>query len=242
MGDKAKPVTQKVFRLESVKERYVRLSDVWSTQLNGELTDSLGTQSTKQVFLKRICNTHFSFQSLRSFLNTSSMAWYNCKICKHYQCRNKRTPPASKIETAVFRLINQELGLQDEEWITDSKPVCDGSNVGSADIYIPSRKCVIQIDGSSHFVRKYDISQCKQRQIDERFNVAALRKFHVIRLHENDISTLGQCWTDVLVRQPEMALMHENEDHHVLIYSRSYYKLRLVDDDLREDLECKQYD
>lgn len=197
-----KPVMHKRFKLEGTAERYVALKDIWHPTLNAAtpLDEKLGTQSGKQVYVKRICGKHYTFQSVKSILNADTMSWYNCKICKHYQCRKRRKPSATKIETAVFKLVNQELGLQDDEWVTDSKPVCDGSRIGSADIYIPCRECVIQIDGSSHFVHKYDIRRSEQRRIDDRFNVAALKKFHVIRLHEDDISTLGQCWNDVVAR------------------------------------------
>ena len=138
-------------------------------------------------------------------------------------------------------MVNQDLDLKDDEWVTDSKPVNDGSRVGAADIFIPSRACVIQIDGSSHFVHKYKVDKCKQRLIDDRFNIAALKKFHVIRLHENDVHTLRDCLSSLMSRQVEMSEMHENIDHHVLHYSETYYNDGLVDEYERDELECSQY-
>lgn len=242
MPKDTKPITQKTIHLEGSAKRSIQLQDIWHPTLNPPFSDSLGTQSTRQVYLRRICNKHYSFQSLRSVLNGRGTTWYNCKICKRYQSNKNRLPKATEVETAVFKRVNADLNLNDGDWITDSRPLCDGSGVGSADIFIPSRNCIVQIDGSSHFVHKYDILECEQRKIDDRFNIQAIKQFHVIRLHEDDIHTLSTCWEAVLDRQKEMIELKNNEDHHVLHYSDSYYSEKLVDEGDRDDIEDRQYD
>lgn len=175
-------------------------------------------------------------------MNGKSMTWYNCKICKKYQSRNNKLPSASKVESEVFALVNTELDLRDDEWVTDAKPLQDGSNVGSADIFIPSRKCIIAVDGSSHFVHKYKVSESKQRRIDDKFNAQALRKFHVIRLHEDDVGSLAECWQAVLDRLEDVIEVTGNTEHHVLHYSDSFYSEDLMSENERDMLENCQYD
>lgn len=239
-----KPIAQKKFRLTSVQETFVYLKDVWHPTLNPSLEEcnELGTQSVQPIYLYRVCKRHVSLATIKSFMNTESTSWYNCKICCKYQDKRNLIPKSSKVEKKVFKIVNSELDLQDDEWVTDAKPLYDGSSTGSVDIYVPKLKLVVLIDGDSHFRNKYNIDKCKQRQIDERFNMAAIKQFHVIRLHHEDYATLGACWKFVCARRKEFNEIMGKNEHKVLHYSVSYYALNLVDESVRDELEDSQYD
>lgn len=97
-----------------------------------------------------------------------------------------------------------------------------GGNFSSVDIYLPSYKLCIMVDGEHHFKRqrkdasKFILASRKQQETDIKFNHHALSKgFSVLRLHYLDSGIFQEIIFQVV-------LAHKNGKSNKIDFSKSF--------------------
>ena len=194
--------------------------DVWHPRLNeGVDLAGLPAHSSQKVYLIKLCDTHIAFQSIKSAVISKKKSWLNCKICSRWYNR-KHEPKATQAEHDAYAVLTRMSSLSAEEWFVDCRIILDKIKVGSIDVWIPKHNLAIMIDGTSHFVHKYDMTKSEQRRIDDRFCVCAVKKVHVLRVHFKDVFNLASDIATVLERARVKA------SQNVLYYTKSFYNLR----------------
>lgn len=201
--------------------RETTYQQVWHPTLNqGLQLSQVPAQSMQKVYLTKICGKHVAYQSMKSAVSNAHKSWVNCKICAKWYSR-RHQPIASKTEHRVFRILQTRFA-PDESFL-DCRIICESTKVGSVDVWIPKHNLALTIDGSSHFVHKYNISKSAQRRIDDRFCVCALKHVNVLKVHYWDTSLVASLISDVVYRA-------SHQSTHVLCYSPTFFNKKFVDD------------
>lgn len=203
---------------------------VWHPTLNqGLQLSQLPAHSMQKVYLVKICGKHIAYQSMKSATSNKHKPWFNCKICGMWY--NKRhVPIATRPERTVLNILDARYAPDD--FFLDCRIVLDNTKVGSIDVWMPKDNLAIMIDGSSHFVHKYDTDKSTQRRIDDRFCVCALKQCHVLRVHYSDVSHIVE-----LIRLVKVAASRTTG--HVLHYSNAFHKHKFVDEQHIADILAK---
>lgn len=206
----------------TLKYKETSWQQVWHPTLNqGLLLSKLPAHAQQKVYLIKICGTHVAYQSLKSAVCSKTKSWFNCKMCAMWYTRKHDPPAASKAERIVLGIVASQFAPH--EFFMDCRIICEKSKVGSVDIWIPKHNLAIMVDGASHFVHKYNTSRSKQRQIDDRFCVCALKHVNVLRIHYGDTFHTARFITDVVTQASKQA-------SHVLYYTPTFYSNKYLDD------------
>ena len=213
----------------TVKYKDTTWQQVWHPTLNrGLQLSQMPAHSMQKVYLTKICGTHIAYQSMKSAVINPSRPWFNCKICSRWYDRTK-VPKATKTERIVLTIINDRYAP--DQYFLDCRIVLDGTRVGSIDVWMPHHNLAVMIDGASHFVNKYNVTKSKQRKIDDRFCVCALKQVNVLRVHYQDAGQIARHISDAVSKQ--------TPSRHVLCYTPTFFRLKFVDEEHIADILAK---
>lgn len=212
---------------DTVKYKDTTWEQVWHPTLNqGIQLSQVPAQSMQKVYLTKICGRHIAYQSIKSAVNNKS--WFNCKICSKWYSK-RQVPKASKTERIALNILDDRFAP--DQYFLDCRIVLEGTKVGSVDVWMPQHNLAIMLDGASHFVHKYNVSKSAQRRIDDRFCVCALKQVSVLRVHYQDV---GQ-----IVHHIWHAVSKQTTPQHVLCYSPTFFRLKLIDEQHITDILAK---
>lgn len=152
------------------------------------------THTAHQVFLYRCCGKHVVYLTPKSLTNSfqNSGSALDCKVCKLYMTRT-RAPTESALEERVYETVANY--FLPDRWVSDA--CCVKTSKSSADVWVPALKLIIMVDGEFHFKDHFKTTAEAQKDIDKRFNSAAVQQgMTVLRLHHRDITV----WPDFIDR------------------------------------------
>ncbi len=174
------------------------VGDFWPSGLNNTRLDVLNSSFSEQCYFTKLCGIHlarlapksliFNFRSRRG----SSLDCKPCKVFNLAKDGGVACPPSSYETAAYFAvsLLPDELGISATDMLTDFRL---SPNESSVDIYLPTIRLCIMVDGEGHF-RDYRGSTVGQQQsIDDRFNKSAIKRgAKVLRLHYKDTAVYNK--------------------------------------------------
>ena len=177
------------------------------------------THTAHQVFLFRCCGKHVAYLTPKSLTNSfqNSKSALDCKVCKLYMNR-KRAPTQSALEEHVYDAVGKY--VLPDEWVPDA--CCVKSSKSSADVWVPELKLIIMVDGEFHFMDHFKTTAEMQKDIDHRFNTAAVQQdMTVLRLHHKDV----HAWPDYIARvisHCKLRVLKDAVAHASIVYTKSY--------------------
>lgn len=162
--------------------RFPAISSYWHPYLNkGVALQGVGRAEEKQCYFYRLCKVHLAFQSPKSLIDNGHSS-LDCRVCGTYSSWSN-TRKGSQYEVAAYEAL-KAIEVKDEDWLIEARVL--KKNYSAVDIWIG--KLLIMIDGEGHFdVDTHGTPVHRQREIDNRFNEAAVRSgYSVLRLHYRD--------------------------------------------------------
>lgn len=192
MGRNSKHLRYSVVSVKPIGEERCEkaLASFWAPELNQLSLDSVHASTTEQCFFTKLCGRHCSKQSPKSLhhnFERRAGTSLDCKVCQVYNWDSHCVAPSqyeSAAYSAVFNLP-AELQVPEQTVLIDHKLL--GGRFSPVDIYLPCLDLCIMVDGEGHFSKHHSITAQNQEEIDNVFNLEAIRcGFKVLRLHYED--------------------------------------------------------